>query len=179
MFKHLFLDMDGVITDFDAGIRDWYDVPWYPTEWNIPYKHVFNKTVNEFWQGINYATFWSNLPWTAEGKRIVYMVEPFRPTILSAAVQDCALIGKRLWLEKNYPSIITENRFLFAGQKEAKASVAGPDKILIDDNEDTIAAWDAAGGTGILFPRPWNSLRNTPWPLEYLMSRLMIAMGGE
>ena len=38
----------------------------------------------------------------------------------------------------------------FGFKAQGKARFAGPNKILIDDREDNIAAWKAAGGIGIL-----------------------------
>ena len=37
----------------------------------------------------------------------------------------------------------------FGYKASGKAKFAGPNKILIDDREDTIGRWNAAGGTGI------------------------------
>jgi hypothetical protein len=181
MFHKLFLDMDGVIVDFEEGVRKRYNAAWwYPTEWKIPYEK-FSTNFKTFWADLNNEIFWAYLPWTEDGKRVVSLVEPFRPTILTASLLPQATAGKLYWLKKNYPDTMKEGqrRVLIANGHEAKQSVAGPGKILIDDNEDNIADWEAAGGAGILYPRPWNRLRDTAYPVEYLCSTLMALMGGE
>lgn len=179
MFYQIFLDMDGIFVDFDEGVRRHYDVEWHPTEWKIPYKE-FGTTFDQFWEDIDDADFWSELPWTEDGKRIVSLVEPLKPTILSASFLDGATAGKMAWLTKNYPDTMKDGqrRVLIANGKEAKQAIAGPGKILIDDNNDNIDEWANAGGIGILYPRPWNRLADSPYPLEYLCSCLMQIMGG-
>ena len=179
MFYQIFLDMDGVIVNFEAGVRELYGVDWHPTEWKIPYKE-WGTTFESFWDSVDNKDFWAGLPWHDDGKRIQAIVEPFKPTILSASFLDGATAGKMAWLRQNYPDTMKDGqrRVLIANGKEAKAAVAGLGKILIDDNNDNIDEWTEAGGIGILFPRPWNRLAGTPYPLEYLCSSLMNIMGG-
>ncbi len=38
-----------------------------------------------------------------------------------------------------------------------KHLLAGPERVLIDDLDENIDAWNKAGGIGLLFPQPWNS----------------------
>lgn len=181
MFQQIFLDMDGVIVDFDAGVRRRYKADWwYPTEWKIPYKKL-GTTFDEFWYQMDNAAFWRDLPWTEDGKRIQALVEPFKPTILTASFLPKASAGKTEWLTREYPDTMKEGqrRVLIANGHEAKASVAGPGKILIDDKNENIDEWEKAGGKGILYPRPWNRLAGNPFPIEYLCSMLMYHLGGK
>jgi hypothetical protein len=179
MFYQVFLDMDGIFVDFDEGVRQRYGVDWYPTQWKIPYKE-WGFDFKSFWEDVDDVDFWARLPWTEDGKRIVALVEPFKPTILSASFLDGATAGKMAWLTKNYPDTMKDGqrRVLIANGKEAKQAIAGPGKILIDDNEDTVDEWTDAGGIGILYPRPWNRHRGSRYPLEFLCSSIMLAMGG-
>jgi len=176
MFQQIFLDMDGVIVDFDQGIRDKYNAQWwYPTEWAIPYRE-FGTNFEDFWRGLNNFTFWATLPWTRDGKRILALLEPYKPTILSACMLPFGTAGKTLWLETNYPAVVKDKRVLLANGHSAKAAVAGPGKILIDDKNENIDEWEAAGGIGILYPRPWNRFAESKYPLEYLCSAVMTAL---
>jgi hypothetical protein len=178
MFKQLFLDMDGVIVDFDAGVRRKYNVDWYPTEWKIPYAE-FGTTFEIFWAGLDSGTFWNRLPWTKDGKRIQAIVEPMCPVILTAAAMPFAVPGKLMWLKREYPDAIKDRRVLICNGHAGKAAVAGPGKILIDDKNENIDEWEAAGGMGILYPRPWNRMYFIDSPLEYLVGMLMNHMGGK
>ena len=49
---------------------------------------------------------------------------------------------------------MTFRRYALTPQKHL---LAGPNRILIDDNDRNIEAFRAAGGIGILFPQPWNA----------------------
>ena len=180
MFQQIFLDKDGVIVDFDEGLRRRYNVAWYPTEFKLPYK-LFGMTFDEFWKDMEDPTFWAELPWHNDGKRIQAILEPFKPTILSAAFNAGTIQGKLEWLSKEYPDTMAQgqHRVLLANGHEAKAAIAGPGKILIDDRNLNIDQWTAAGGTGILYPRPWNRFRAVNYPIEFLMSSLMNALGGK
>lgn len=173
MFKKIFLDMDGVFVDFDGGVRKKFNVDWHPTDWSIPYA-TFGTTFKQFWKELDNAFFWGELKWTEDGKRIRAIVEPFKPTILTAAMMPYAMPGKMQWLKREWPDVVNDKRVLIAGGHSAKQSVAGPDKILIDDKNENIDEWEAAGGMGILYPRPWNRNRDVEFPLEYLMGMLML-----
>jgi 5'(3')-deoxyribonucleotidase len=179
MFKQIFLDMDGVIVDFDAGVRKRYNgFEWYPTEWAIPYAQL-GTDFKSFWRDLDHPGFWRELTWMNDGKRIQAIVEPMRPIILTAAVMPYAGTGKIQWLKREYPDVIKDKRFLIAGGHAGKAAVAGPGKILIDDKNENIDEWEEAGGMGILYPRPWNRNADHPYPLEYLVGMLMHHMGGK
>jgi hypothetical protein len=172
----VFLDMDGVFVDFDEGVRQRYNAHWwYPTEWAIPYKKL-GTTFDKFWEDLNDEYFWAYLPWKDDGKRIVSLVEPFKPTILTASLLPQASAGKLQWLSREYPDTMNDKRVLIANGHTAKAAVAGPGKILIDDKNENVDEWVAAGGYGILMPRPWNRLAGNPFPLDYLRAMLAFAM---
>jgi hypothetical protein len=176
MFQQIFLDMDGVIVDFDQGVRDEYNAQWwYPTEWKIPYKQL-GTDFESFWQNMDSSWFWETLCWTEDGKRIVALLEPFKPCILSASLMPQATAGKLLWLKSNYPATVKDGRAIIVSGHAGKAAIAGPGKILIDDKNENIDEWEAAGGIGILYPRPWNRFANAKYPLEYLCSALMTAL---
>jgi 5'(3')-deoxyribonucleotidase len=102
-----------------------------------------------------------------------------RPILLSAAVMPFAMPGKMMWLKREWPDVVKEKRVIICAGSEVKASVAGPGKILIDDKNENIDEWEAAGGMGILYPRPWNRAAHVAYPLEYLIGMLMHHMGGK
>jgi hypothetical protein len=176
-FQHIYLDMDGVIVDWDAGIRRLYEVDWYPTEWAIDYQKVFGRSKEMFWWDLDNRHFWSGLPWTKDGKRIVSILEPFKPVILSACCVPAAFLGKHEWLLEHYNDAVDEGRFLFT-TTDGKINVVHDGAIIIDDREATCELWEHHGGKAILYPRPWNSMRDVKYPLEYLMSELMRKLGG-
>ena len=57
--------------------------------------------------------------------------------------------GKMLWLDRHYPelregAILTKRKYL----------LAGPDRILVDDDPSNIFAFTHTGGEAVLFPNP-------------------------
>ena len=179
MFQQIFLDMDGVIADFDAGVRRWFNINWHPTEWSIDYEGVFHLTQEEFWNTLDNEFFWKTMPLTHYCKSILSVVAPFKPCILSAAVVPAAFAGKLKWLEEYYAEAVDEDRWLFSTHR-SKSYCARPGTILIDDNETNCMQWEKHGGTAILWPQPYNSYGGiVKYPMEYLMSSLMSAMGGK
>lgn len=62
------------------------------------------------------------------------------------------LEGKRQWIKQHLPPEMEENYFI----GKDKFVCAGPGHLLIDDVEENVTLWEKAGGTAVLFPRPWN-----------------------
>ena len=151
-----FLDLDGCIVDFVGGVMKHYDLKCSYNDikmWDSLYDY-WSGTQAEFWEGIP-ESFWENLDFTPEGKKILDLVAPFKPTILTAPPRTGAS-GKQKWIQKNLPEYFDHGRYLIGPAKEA---VAGPGRVLIDDADHNIRSWVKAGGIGILVPRAWNSNR--------------------
>ena len=153
----IYCDMDGVLCDFDEG-----------------YKKLTKKSTDEanaegkkyFWElfresvGKNEKDFWANLPWQPGGKELWGYIEQYKPNILSSPAIDFskpqaqqldpkfnqAIQGKKMWIAKNLSNVGKEI-FVPAIQKSAFAK---PNRILIDDMQKNIDAWEAAGGIAIL-----------------------------
>ena len=152
-----FLDLDGVIVDFIAGIIDFWNLKCTHNDiktWGGLYDY-FEGTEEEFWSPLP-ESFWENLDFTPEGADIINLLAPHKPTILTAPPWTGAS-GKQKWIQKNLPEYFDHGRYLIGPGKDA---VAHPGAILIDDADHNIDAWVAKGGQGILVPRPWNRNRN-------------------
>lgn len=61
--------------------------------------------------------------------------------------------GRMEWVRTWYPN----NKLIFIHDKSL---LAREGDILVDDLEDNIKGWEKAGGTGILWPAPYNHRRN-------------------
>ena len=59
-----------------------------------------------------------------------------------------AMINKRLWLERYIDNFSYEDVIFTAGAKD-KIKYVEENAVLYDDRQDTIDAWNEAGGTGI------------------------------
>jgi hypothetical protein len=154
----LFVDLDGVLVDFDKGYNDLTGVSTH---------HADKQGRDEFWdlyknnlklKNIPEKKYWHKLPWTKDGKTLWGYVKKYNPYILTAPAINPKLPkeqrykpefnqsiqGKIEWVKRldNMKDIY----FKAAAHKHEKA---GPNKILIDDRKDTIDRWNEAGGIGI------------------------------
>jgi hypothetical protein len=135
----IFLDMDGVITDFDRRFR----------ELGVGGPENYEKKFGEqkFWNLINAEgiKFWSEMPWTKDGKVLWNYLKDKNVSILSAPSENPdSKNGKRIWVKKELGNIPVILR-----QAEEKKKLACPDCLLIDDKTDNINQWVSAGGFGI------------------------------
>lgn len=129
---------------------------------SLPMKDVqweFDKQLGieptEFWAAFDY-NFWLNLDPLTDGTELLGLVEGLvgveQVGLLSSPCDTVGCReGKQQWVNKHLPQY---RKRLFLGS--AKELFAGPTKILIDDNKGNIDRFVAAGGIGLLIPRPWN-----------------------
>ena len=168
--KTVFLDMDGVITDFFTPVCEAFDLPNPPQVY-----HFFSKIreeVNEFCN----TSFWQNMPWMPDGRDIlraimgtlgldkIYFLTGMMPNVETAS-------GKMMWIQNNLP--IYSDRVILTTLEVPKSFLARPDALLIDDHDKCVGGFIEAGGQGILVPRPYNRLRKySDVASNYVKSRL-------
>lgn len=163
----IFLDLDGVITDFVSSSMAFHDA-WIPGEayypagfgWDVVgatnhvrgAKGIEQITAELFWDSLDYD-FWRELKPYSEAERFIEKLQGIgdlyfatSPTLSS----DC-VAGKFDWVKDNYPNML---RRTYIGAK--KDVFAGPNTFLIDDRDKNVSEFNEAGGRGILVPRPWN-----------------------
>jgi GNAT superfamily N-acetyltransferase/phosphopantetheine adenylyltransferase len=138
----IYLDMDGVITDFDKKFVELAGMG--PRE----YENSFGT--EKFWDFIDIkhkVKFFSEMEWMPEGKKLYDFVKQFDHKLLSApSKNDASKIGKRMWRKANTP-----DTQLILSAAVNKQNYADKSNILIDDREKNIQQWRDAGGIGILF----------------------------
>jgi len=179
---HWFVLQDGVLVDFDAGV-----------------KNIFNGRSPEelnsgmMWAGISKADqFYAKLPWTSDGKSLWSKLKqlPKTPEILTGVPRsNKSRLEKVLWCKKELG--MSCNHVDMAGKKSAHELVAGRRKnkpgvvnvitcwsknkhyeskenhVLIDDRLSLKEAWEAQGG---IFIHHTNSERT----LEILQEKGML-----
>jgi hypothetical protein len=156
----IYSDMDGVLVDFDEGYKDLTDVP--TEQANAQGKNVFWKLFRDslIKKNISERSYWANLKPMSDKKKLWNFISPFNPYVLTAPSVDFNLpFEERYNLEKNQSmqgktewadKYLSNMRKLYFRSAGRKSDFAGPNKILIDDREDTIDSWNANGGIGIL-----------------------------
>jgi hypothetical protein len=143
----IYVDMDGVLANFEKR-----------------YIELFRESPGESRNGKEFSTNWptfiegknfETLEWWPGGPELITYLSANVPVesveILTSSggnkFHDQVVIQKHKWIETfNLPEQWKVN--VVAGRKK-KAEFATPDSILIDDTEDVIQAFRAAGGIGI------------------------------
>lgn len=167
-FEVVFLDMDGVITDFveAAGLAVGHPNH-VPKQWN--YFEALGMTQDQFWEHIDARgeDFWANLrpyPWflslygamQRQGRKVFIASTP--------SLARWSASGKIKWLRTHLTD--TYQDYIFLADKSV---LAGPGRVLVDDNERFCRAFREAGGQAVLFPQPWNDAGQDtfkdPWEL--------------
>jgi len=146
----IYCDMDGVLCDFEGRFEHFTGLN--PDQYREKTRREYgDKKVDEkFWDIIDHQIglrFWRGMPWMPEGKELWAYIKPYKPTLLTApSWHNSSREGKKLWVDDH----ISGTPIIFK-QADKKSDLSGPNKILIDDREDTIMNWKHKNGIGILY----------------------------
>lgn len=153
--------MDGVLVDFVPGLcalhNRYNPYDFKPNHGEYSLEKLWCVTLEELWVPTHGLEFWENLSPTPEMEAIVEIaISAFgveNVSILSTPTIDSyCLVGKLNWIKKHLPMFARQ--YIFTPTKEV---VAHPRALLIDDHDVNVLNFAKAGGTAILYPRPWNS----------------------
>lgn len=160
-FNKVYLDMDGVLVDFDRGVYEKFKValPNGPRDWDYSYESDFGVSKESFWQSLDHE-FWASLKFTKEAVGILELIysrglEDRTCLLSSPTLEPGAWSGKVEWVKRNLPHFFYDKKLILAHNKLWNCY---PDAVLIDDRYETCSAWAEAGGQAFCFPRPWNPL---------------------
>ncbi len=170
MIKTIFLDLDDVCNRFmmyalqRVGCPVSLEYNDYKIEWGWDVVKAVNTlqshqyTTTEFWESLP-KDIWVDVPESAEFewllKACIDLVGIKNVCILTSPTLDPeSIVGKIKWIRNHFPKEM-HRQFLIGPRKHF---CAGPEALLIDDNEENIKGFLDHGGRGILVPRPWNHL---------------------
>ncbi|MCR5212792.1 MAG: hypothetical protein K6E10_00105 [Eubacterium sp.] len=150
--KKIYFDMDGVLADFDRGVRE--------------FCHMEPSPQNEGWKPGMDDNMWAKarlvdhyydklelMPGAKEMFDLVYGKYKERCEILTGIPKPKrGMVGsaedKKAWTKR----LLSEDIIVNTVYREEKPDYcSGKDCILIDDLKANIASWEEIGGTGILF----------------------------
>lgn len=141
----IYLDMDGVLTDFEKRYEELFGIR--PAEVQSRTKHFWDNW-QEFIRGGNFKTLEKHKGADALLSYVSSLGVPVEILSSSGGEQnhECVTTQKIAWLCNN--GIPYKANIVPGGSK--KASYAHPWHILVDDTERVVEKYRAAGGTAVL-----------------------------
>ena len=165
MYNTIFLDMDGVLADFDSHVQELlgkslHDFPTSQEGWDAmqPYKDTFFKSLkpmpdaNDLFDGVRDAAFAKNMS-------IAVLT-----AIPKLGRMPQSRIHKHCWIDEYFPELSCF--FNIGPHAQHKQFHCIPGDILIDDNMMNIDQWNSVGGFGIYHTSAEDSLAKLRKHLE-------------
>lgn len=166
MKKTVYLDMDGVLSDFVAGMCRLH-------RRENPYKEgvELQKQLDEFWE-MDKRVFWKNaeldfwngLDFMPDLSHLIHVLTKYSDRdmcsveILTANSSNVGCkIGKIMWLENRKIQQIFNIPNSGINIEKEKWKFAHKNSMLIDDLDKNITKFNYFGGKTYLVPRPYNS----------------------
>lgn len=138
MTRHIFLDLDGVMADFERGYEIMYG------------HHPHSKQDRDMWRTINSnPDHWDSLPIMPGAMRLWAVIAQFKPTILTGCPSGgykMAVEGKRGWCAREFGP---EVAVITCMSRDKQKHMIAPGDILIDDMSKNCNRWTEAGGVAI------------------------------
>ena len=128
----LFLDLDGVLADFDRGVEA------------LTGRRPEALRVAEMWRALSRApAFFETLHWMHDAERLWRFCAPHAPTILTGLpLGSWAPEQKRRWVARMLGAHVP----VITCMSRDKPRHAGPGHVLVDDRASARAGWETAGG---------------------------------
>lgn len=131
----LFLDLDGVLADFDRGVKA------------VTGKRPEELKLRDMWRALAKAPdFYGTLEFMHDAEELWEFCRPFRPTILTGLpLGRWAPPQKERWVRRMLGADVP----IITCMSRDKHNYSGPGHVLVDDRASTREAWERAGGTFI------------------------------
>jgi len=157
--QRLFIDMDGVLVDFNGPVlRKYGKSPEPPEMWTI--YEACGVDRNTLFNDMSYDE-WLGLPKTPECDQILEICtrafDPRNIFILSSplfhACDPKVLAAKHEWIWTHMPEPFRHQSFIGV----SKFGAAHPNSVLLDDHSRQTTEFFSEGGSALLLPRKWNT----------------------
>jgi len=135
MTSGLFLDLDGVLADFDRGVQA------------VTGKRPEELSLKAMWSALARAPrFFETLEFMAEAEVLWRFCAPHNPTILTGLPLGAwAPEQKRRWVARMLGAEVP----VITCMSREKPRWSGPGRVLVDDRASTREGWERRGGTFI------------------------------
>ena len=163
----VYLDMDGVITDFVSGFEQLAIRKGYKKNSEI-YKNWsiegdWGITKSQFWHAIHGegSTFWANLPKYPYSDSLVNIIKASGKELFILSTpshKPSSWAGKVEWIRLHYPQLISKTILT-----EHKYLLAKPGTLLIDDKPENCKKFRENGGSSYMWSQPWNTEEDSPF----------------
>ncbi len=150
----IFFDMDGVLADFEKGVRELAGLPGFSDQG----RHT-NEEDDAMWRKVREVDHFylrlDPIDGAVEMLNKVIAAYPGKCEILTGIPKPWRGIAssgedKIAWMRKYFGGVIPVNIVL---SEEKPNYCRGAGSVLIDDMKKNIRGWEKAGGTGIRFER--------------------------
>jgi 5'(3')-deoxyribonucleotidase len=144
----LFLDADGVLADFDAGVTALLGM--------TPAQFEARKGRGLFWKRLASApNFYATLPEMSDARRLFEAVEHLKPTILTGLpLGNWAAPQKVRWAAEHFPGVP-----IITCMARDKHKHMQPGDVLVDDRENHRATYEREGVVFVHHKNAEDSLR--------------------
>ena len=165
----MYLDMDGVVADFTAGLCAAFNIPFtnYPHtfsqglwDWRAELEKHPGISWDQAKQVCSDPSFWAELPELPGASDLFHnLTDAYEVRFLTTPTGDINAVfdGKREWLEDREWVAPHDKRMILLELGETKEQYARPDIVLLDDQDKNVQDFRHGGGLAILVPRPWNN----------------------
>jgi hypothetical protein len=128
----LFLDLDGVLADFDRGVHE------------VTGKRPEELSLRSMWRALARApSFFETLALMEDADVLWHFCAPFRPTILTGLpLGTWAPEQKRRWVARMLGADVP----IITCMARDKPRWSGPGRVLVDDRASARAGWEGRGG---------------------------------
>ena len=136
---HVFLDLDGVLVNFEKGVKD--ATGYLASTLNIFPESMWNMLSNT-------KDFYTDLEWLKDGELLWEFFKGYKPIVITGLpLGDWAEPQKREWCRKN----LGDDVEVICCLSEDKQNFIrdGYKSLLIDDRLSNCEAWKAAGGSAL------------------------------
>lgn len=175
----IFLDMDGVCTDFVGKVLKLFNKNRQKAEKEFVINEkanlndVLNVSTSKLWKEIEKEeNFWENLEETSIYKPLISYLNGNKNLewyyCTSPSLNPRCVKGKLKWIQKRHGRNF--RNYVFTSNKHLLAKY---NSILIDDTDKNIYSFKKSLGKTILVPRPWNSKRSEIGTKDNLANRII------